>query len=68
MTDILRSGTRAAETMIGGMAGAFAYSVTTDGIPTGRDLVLILIVAIAIIALFILLHEYYGRVKGEPFH
>lgn len=65
MVDTLRSGTKAAETMLGGMGGGIAYSVVQDGrVPLGK-FKMIFLVTIVLMALFILLHKYYEWREGE---
>lgn len=65
MVDTLRSGTKAAETILGGMGGGIAYSVIQDGrVPLG-EVKMVFLVTMVLMALFILLHKYYEWRKGK---
>lgn len=68
MVDTLRTGTKAAETIIGGMAGGVAYSIINDDTTLMYDIKWVFVVSIALIGLFVLLHWYYEWKTGEPYH
>ena len=67
MVDTLRSGTKAAETMIGGMGGGVTYSVIQDGLTLDTELIQIFILAVVLMGLFISLHWYYERRSNEEY-
>lgn len=67
MVDWLRSGTKAAETIMGGMAGGIAFSLISDGLLPPREIGILAIVTVILMALFITAHWYYERRRGEPF-
>ena len=67
MVDILYSGTRTAETILGGMFGASIYSFTNSGIPSGVDLALIVLLFVAAVVLHMTLHGWYEMQRGEQF-
>lgn len=66
MVDQLRSGTRAAETIIGGMFGGSTFSIVSDGSLGLDGLFWILVMTVAAMALFIGLHWWYEIRRGEP--
>lgn len=66
MVDQLRSGTRAAETIIGGMFGGAAFSIVSDGMPGPEGSFWILVMTVAALVLFIGLHWWYETRRGEP--
>lgn len=66
MVDQLRSGTRAAETIIGGMFGGSAFRIVSDGLPGLEGFFWILVMSVAAMALFVGLHWWYEERRGEP--
>lgn len=68
MVDTLRSGTKAAETMLGGMGGGIAYSVVQDGKVPLSEVKVVFVVTVVLMALLILLHKYYEWREGEKYH
>ena len=67
MVDHLYSGTKAAETIIGGMFGGAIYSFTRDGVPSMTDLGWIVILFLVSVGLFMALHWWYEKQRGTSF-
>lgn len=67
MVNHLYSGTRAAETIIGGMFGGAIYSFTNEGLPSLTDFGWITILFLSAVGLHVGLHWWYEHQRGEQF-
>ncbi len=67
MVDILYTGTKAGETIIGGMVGGLVYSIISEGVVGIGDISSIVGVFFVLTFLFFALHWWYERKRGEPF-
>lgn len=66
MVDILRRGSRAAETMIGGLYGGAAFSGIANGGSIVADVLWITFFYVIVTGLYIAIAKYYESRKGEP--
>lgn len=65
MVDTLRRGTRAAETIMGGIYGGASYNWLSDGM-TAADIVAVMGLTVVLMGLYVALGWYYERRRGQP--